>query len=58
MRTVPEAPAGDTIELVAGGQRGSCPARQCVDRATATQAATYFVSTGGADDPRLCWQPG
>ncbi|NTZ84422.1 hypothetical protein FCJ61_15805 [Burkholderia metallica] len=39
-----------------GGQRGSYPARQCVERATAAQAAAYFVSTGGAD-PRLCWQP-
>ncbi|KVH53991.1 hypothetical protein WS89_28560 [Burkholderia sp. MSMB1072] len=55
--TTPEAPADETIELVAGGQRGTYPARQCVDRATAAQAATYFVSTGGAD-PRLCWQPG
>ncbi|MPV57637.1 histidine kinase [Burkholderia sp. HI2761] len=55
--TTPEAPADETIELVAGGQRGSYPARQCVDRTTATQAAAYFVSTGGAD-PRLCWQPG
>ncbi|MCA3781342.1 MAG: histidine kinase [Burkholderia sp.] len=53
----PDAPADETIELVAGGQRGSYPARQCVDRATATQAAVYFVSTGGAD-PRLCWQTG
>ncbi|ALX13165.1 hypothetical protein P350_17265 [Burkholderia cepacia JBK9] len=53
----PEAPADETIELVTGGQRGGYPAQQCVDRATATQAAVYFVSTGGAD-PRLCWQTG
>ncbi|KAG8150167.1 Imm1 family immunity protein [Burkholderia catarinensis] len=51
--TTPEASADETIELVAGGQRGRYPARQCVDRATATQAAACFVSTGGAD-PRLC----
>ncbi|VWB80681.1 hypothetical protein BLA13014_03709 [Burkholderia aenigmatica] len=55
--TAPIAPAGETIELVAGGQRGSYRARDCVDRATAVQAAIYFVSRGGAD-PALCWQPG
>ncbi|MCA8298420.1 hypothetical protein LGN19_31985 [Burkholderia sp. AU30198] len=55
--TTPTAPAGETIELVTGGQRGSYRVRDCVDRATAVQAAIYFVSSGGAD-PALCWQPG
>ncbi|AXF19442.1 histidine kinase [Burkholderia pyrrocinia] len=55
--TTPEAPADETIELVAGGQRGSYPARDCVDRATVAQAAAYFISCGGAD-PGLCWQVG
>jgi hypothetical protein len=55
--TTPTAPAGESIELVAGGQRGSYRERGCVDRATAVQAAIYFISSGGAD-PALCWQPG
>lgn len=55
--TTPTAPMGETIDLVAGGQRGSYRERDCVDCATAVQAAIYFISSGGAD-PALCWQPG
>jgi len=55
--TTPEAPMEETIELVAGGQRGSYPARECVDRVKAAKAVAYFVSSGRAD-PQLCWQAG
>ncbi|WP_174939763.1 Imm1 family immunity protein [Burkholderia lata] len=55
--TTPEAPMEEAIELVAGGQRGSYPAQECVDRMTTAKAVAYFVSSGLAD-PQLCWQVG
>jgi len=53
----PDKPEDECIDLVVGGQRGSYPLRQCVDKATVIQAALYFCQLG-KPDPSLNWQDG
>ncbi|WP_081067997.1 Imm1 family immunity protein [Burkholderia territorii] len=48
---------GECVDLVVGGQRGSYPLRQCVDRETVMQAALHFCEFG-KPDPSLNWQEG
>jgi len=51
----PDKPESECVDLVVGGQRGSYPLRQCVDKATVIQAALHFCQFG-APDPSLSWQ--
>ena len=53
----PDKPEDECIDLVVGGQRGSYPLRQCVDKATVIQAALYFCQLG-KPDPSLNLQDG
>lgn len=53
----PDKPEGECVDLVVGGQRGSYPLRQCVDKATVIQAALHFCQFG-KPDPSLNWQEG
>ena len=50
----PRRPAG-TVELIVGGQRVAPPARVCIDKASALEAARTFVAEHGARSPRLEW---
>jgi hypothetical protein len=47
-------PAG-TVEMVVGGQRVQPPARVCIDKEAALEAARAFVSGDGARSARLEW---
>ena len=47
--------AGGTIELVVGGDVVEPPARLCIDRDAALEAALTFVSQDGARSGRLPW---
>jgi len=54
----PVAPEkGPEMEVVAGGQAGTCPPRMCVALETVTKAATHFVETGERS-PALHWVEG
>ena len=44
-----------TIALVVGGERVDLPARVCVDKDAALEAARTFASENGARSPRLAW---
>ncbi|RQR28033.1 hypothetical protein DIE23_24980 [Burkholderia sp. Bp9143] len=55
--TDPDKSEHECVDLVVGGQRGSYPLRQCVDKAAVIQAALYFCQFA-KPDPSLNWQDG
>lgn len=50
----PRQPEDRVVEVVAGGQRASLPARDVVGREAAVRAACHFAETG-RPDPALDW---
>jgi hypothetical protein len=48
-------PEGQTLEVVAGGQTGAFPAKQCVGLETALEAARQFALDGSMA-PSLAWE--
>ncbi|WP_085688287.1 MULTISPECIES: Imm1 family immunity protein [unclassified Pseudomonas] len=50
----PDASSEESLDVVVGGQSGSYPQNQCVDKEIARQALMYFSAHGTAD-PGLTW---
>jgi hypothetical protein len=53
--TNPDASNDETVDVVVGGQSGSYPKNQVVDKEHARKALLYFFENGTAD-PGLSWE--